>query len=168
MNDYFQFFWPSCHHSKYAWWAKFSFSPCSVIYALGGMHDCSWGFTAPAHIKCICSKGERPHKRNEPDVFWLGAFGAMPLQSLHESRRWRWRKRGQSAKVQSAKWGAARRGAPKDFTKPRQTLQSPRKTIESPDRLYKASIDNTKPRQTIQRPKPICKTFKILDEDQTY
>ena len=44
-------------------------------------------------------------------------------------------------------------GAPKDCTKPRQTLQSP-------NRLYKAPTDNTRPQQTIQNPKILDKTFE--------
>ena len=47
--------------------------------------------------------------------------------------------------------------APKDNTKPRQTLQSPTKTTQSSRRLYKApedytkpQKDNTKPQNTIQ------------------
>ena len=37
----------------------------------------------------------------------------------------------------------------------------PQKTMQSPDRLYKAPTDSTKPQQTIQRP-------EILDKDSRY
>ena len=59
-------------------------------------------------------------------------------------------------------------GPPKDYTKPRQTIQSP-------DRQYKAPRDNTKPQKTIQsprnttqRPKILDKTFKKACKTQTY
>ena len=68
--------------------------------------------------------------------------------------------------------GRARRGprggTPKDFTKPRQTIQSHRKTIESPYRLYKAPTDYTKPQQTIKRPKKAIQRHEILDKTLKY
>ena len=36
----------------------------------------------------------------------------------------------------------------------------PQKTLQSPDRLYKASTDNTKPQQTIQNGKILDKTLQ--------
>ena len=51
--------------------------------------------------------------------------------------------------------------APKDLTKPRQTIQSP-------DKLYKAPTDNTKPRQTTQSPDRLYKAPKQLYKDITY
>ena len=50
--------------------------------------------------------------------------------------------------------------APKDYTKARQTIQSP-------NRLFKAPIDYTKPRQTIQSPTNIQR-HEIPDKTQQY
>ena len=51
--------------------------------------------------------------------------------------------------------------APKDYTKPLQTIQSP-------NRLYQASTDYTKPRQTIESPQKAIQRQRILDKAQQY
>ena len=51
--------------------------------------------------------------------------------------------------------------APKDFAKPRQTIQSPNRLYKAPERLYKAPTDYTKPRNIIE-------TFKILNKTLQY
>ena len=47
-------------------------------------------------------------------------------------------------------WGG---DTPKDYTKPRQTIQSPGILDKAPETLYKAPTDYIKPRQTIPRPR---------------
>ena len=44
----------------------------------------------------------------------------------------------------------------------------PQKIIQSPDRLYEAPTDYTKPRQTIQSHKKTIQRHKILDETLKY
>ena len=58
--------------------------------------------------------------------------------------------------------GLGKGEAPKDFTKPRQTLQSSRKTIDSPDRLYKALEYYTKHKNIRQEPKIFNKSSKQI------
>ena len=48
--------------------------------------------------------------------------------------------------------------APKDFTKPRQTIQSP-------NRQYKAPKHYTKPKNIRRKPKMLDKYLNILDKD---
>ena len=51
--------------------------------------------------------------------------------------------------------------APKDFTKPRQTIQSP-------DKPYKAPTDYTKPPKDYRKSKNIKQNPKILDKHRTH
>ena len=43
-------------------------------------------------------------------------------------------------------------------------IYSSRQTLQGPDRLYKAPTDYTKPRKTIESPEKNIQTFKILDK----
>ena len=54
-----------------------------------------------------------------------------------------------------------RQAAPTDFTKPRQTVQSPNRLYKAPKRLYKAPKHCTKPAQHMQN-------LNIVDKNQTY
>ena len=58
---------------------------------------------------------------------------------------------GPPAEGPGGEGGAARRGA--RGRPPRGPGGEPHKTLQSPNRLYKAPTDNTKPQQTIQIPK---------------
>ena len=58
--------------------------------------------------------------------------------------------------------------APKDYTKPRQIIQSPYRLYKPPKKYTKPQKDYTKPRQTIQRPTNIKQKPKMLDTDTKY